>query len=83
MCFFVGNDFIPHIPTLSIRNGGIDVLLFLYKFILPTLGGYITTRGKINPKQLKKYLTLVGEVEDQLMEEAEKREWFEQNRAKR
>lgn len=31
MCFLLGNDFIPHIPSLSIRDGGLDALLFFYK----------------------------------------------------
>lgn len=42
MCFFVGNDFIPHLPTFSIREGGVDSLLFLYKKSLPEMGGYIS-----------------------------------------
>lgn len=35
MCFLAGNDFLPHLPALNIRSGGIEVLLHLYKKILP------------------------------------------------
>lgn len=42
LCFLVGNDFLPHLPSLSIREGALDAIIFIYKNLLPSLGGYLT-----------------------------------------
>lgn len=60
MCFFVGNDFLPHLPSLDIRDGALDYMLILYKEALPSLGDYLTAPGgNVNLRQVDVVLAKV------------------------
>eukprot|EP01079_Euglenida_sp_SAG-EU17-18_P011576 gene11576-2106_t len=48
LCFFVGNDFLPHLPSLEIREGALDELIQRYRDVMPELDGYLTVNGNIN-----------------------------------
>ncbi len=67
ICFFVGNDFLPHLPSLDIRDGALDFLLNVYKRVLPALGEYLTTPGGgVNLEKVDVILAEVGRVEDEV-----------------
>ena len=60
MCFLVGNDFLPHLPSLDIREGAIDTLMDLYKKLVPTTGRFLTDNGTVNIEQVERYLHELG-----------------------
>jgi 5'-3' exoribonuclease 2 len=66
MCFFVGNDFLPHLPSLEIREGAIDRLIRLYKTVVPVTGGYLTENGRVDLQRVQYILTELGKVEDEI-----------------
>ena len=47
LCFFVGNDFLPHLPSLQIREGALDAIMVMYKNLLPYMAGYLTNQDKV------------------------------------
>jgi 5'-3' exoribonuclease 2 len=74
MCFFVGNDFLPHIPALEIRDGAIDMLLCAYKMLLPKFGGYLSDAGRVHLPRAEMLLREVASYEDEIFERRRKRE---------
>ena len=48
LCFLVGNDFLPHLPSLQIREGALDAILVIYKNLLPRMTDYLTNEGIIS-----------------------------------
>lgn len=66
LIFFVGNDFLPHLPSLEIREGAIDTLLKIWKQELPRMGGYVTNNGQLRLKSAQIILEGVAKREDDI-----------------
>lgn len=71
LCFLVGNDFLPHLPGLDIRVGGIDILLSFYKKTLGKLKGYLTDQNEVNLENFELFLKDLGRVEFELLKKLE------------
>ena len=74
MTFLVGNDFLPHMPTLDISLGAFDLLFNTYKEQRPTWGEgeYLTKAGEIkDPARLEAFLAVIGAAETEAFETLE------------
>ena len=49
-CFFAGNDFLPHLPSLDIHEGAISEMIRIYKESVANgaITGYLCNRGNCN-----------------------------------
>lgn len=74
MCFFVGNDFLPHLPSLEIREGAIDRLVNLYKGMISKADGYLTDCGDVNLERVQIILSGIGHVEDEIFKKRQRNE---------
>lgn len=63
LCFLCGNDFLPHFPSINIRNHGIDYLLEVYKKINKPL----VTGTKINWSAFHELCSDLGNKEEELI----------------
>jgi 5'-3' exoribonuclease 2 len=69
LCFFVGNDFLPHLPSLHIREGAIDSMMVIYKNLLPSMGDYLTKNGTINLDKVDILLNDISKIEEEFFKQ--------------
>ncbi len=77
ICFFLGNDFLPHLPCLKIRNGSLNEILIIYKKVAWVTGGYLVTPdGKaVNTRFLSEFLAEIAFIEEELMQQLSDRRY--------
>ena len=69
LCFLLGNDFIPHSPSLSIKDKGVPLLLNTYKKVYNRCGKHLVNRNtlRINHKMLSFIFRELYNFEDDLL----------------
>lgn len=74
MCCFVGNDFLPHLPALEIREHGIDTLTAIWRDNLPSMGGFVTKDGHINWERAQRILNGLAKQENSIFKRRKEQE---------
>ena len=77
LTFLVGNDFLPHLPSLDIADGAFDLLFDTYRKQRLTWGSneYLVNTGAISdPQRLENFLQEIGSTEHMLLEKREEQE---------
>lgn len=83
MCFFVGNDFLPHLPSLDIRENGIDTLIAIWRDNIPSMGGYLTKDGHVDLGRAQFILNGLAKQEDAIFRRRRQTEERKDANAKR
>ncbi len=74
LIFFVGNDFLPHLPSLEIREGAIDTLLAIWKRELPRMTSWLTNNGQVEMASAQLILSGVAAQEDDIFRRRKEQE---------
>ena len=78
LCFFLGNDFMPHFPSVNIRTSGMDIMINAYKQVIGNSKENLTNGKVIYWKNVRKLVEFLAENEyANLMKEYKIREKLE------
>ena len=64
MTFFLGNDFMPHFPSINIRTGGVDKMMNAYKATIGLTNENLTDGKTIYWKNVRKLVLFLAELEE-------------------
>jgi len=78
LIFFVGNDFLPHLPSLEIREGAIDTLLRIWKREFERMGGYVTNHGRVEMDRAQFILEGLAADEDNIFQKRREGELYDE-----
>jgi 5'-3' exoribonuclease 2 len=70
ICFMLGNDFLPHFPTVNLRRNGMDFIMESYIYAIgKTKEHIIGETGDINWRVFRSMIMEMSNMEDKYMEE--------------
>ena len=68
MTFLVGNDFLPHLPTLDIGEHAFDTIFDAYKTLMLESPGYLVEEGSLSDmNRLERFFQLIGAKEEEIL----------------